>query len=158
MKQHSPIFQLLVISFFILLSISCERSVPKDVMFCKSWEVLVLEKPFDKESALIVMYRGDEVKLVGDTIYHSQIDSTKKDSSDFCVKVSAKRGVVGWVHIKELQKERINQYFQRKPASNSSPLKKTEKKSVDSSTIKVDSINTLNSSNLTDSIIPNKTN
>jgi hypothetical protein len=158
MKLHSSIFQLLAISFFIILSISCERSVPKDVMFCKSWEVLVLEKPFDKESALIVMYRGDEVKLVGDTMYHSQIDSTKKDSSDFSVKVSAKRGVVGWVHIKELQKERIRQYLQRKPASNSSPLKKSEKNSADSSTLKVDSVNTLNISNKTDSIILNKNN
>jgi hypothetical protein len=98
----------LFLSAILWIVWACERPVPKDTMFCKSKEVFVLEKPFDKKSAIIVMYRGDEVKLLGDTVYHFSIDSTlKKDSADFCVRVSAKRGVIGWIHKKELQHKRI---------------------------------------------------
>jgi hypothetical protein len=101
-------FSALFFSFLILLIAGCEQPVPDDAMFCKSKEVFLLEKPYDPKSAIIVMYRGDEVKLLGDTIYHFTIDSTlKKDSTDFFVKVSGKRGVVGWVNKKDLQHERI---------------------------------------------------
>lgn len=132
-------FQFVLLSF---LSIACERPVPKDVMFCKSGEVLILENPFDKESAKIVMYRGDEVKLMGDTVYHLQIDSTKKDSTDFNVKVSAKRGVIGWVHIKDLQKERITNIPKNNKQKLKLPEKKEDKVVLDSATIKIDSTST----------------
>ena len=104
----TPFLLLLLLAFIITIPIffSCEHPVPKDVMFCKSQEVYVLEIPFDKKSAIIVIYKGDEVRLLGDTTY-KQIDSVKFDRSDFYVKVVAKRGVEGWVHKNELQKERI---------------------------------------------------
>jgi hypothetical protein len=155
MKILISILTLFIFGSIFLLSIACERSVPKDVMFCKSWEVLVLETPFDKESAKIVMYRGDEVKLMGDTIYHSQLDSTKKDSTDFCVKVTAKRGVVGWVHVKDLQKERIANVKQRKKQPNGLSPKKEEKTSNDSTDLKTDSLKTYEKTIKSDTTISN---
>lgn len=150
---------LLFLTFSVcLLHIACERPVPKDVMFCKSGEVLVLENPYDKESAKIVMYRGDEVKLLGDTVYHTQIDSTKKDISDFNVKVTAKRGVVGWVHIKDLQKERISNSKPRKKQSNPLPAKKEEIPVIDSASLKTDSSQIKNNTNQSDSITTTKNN
>jgi hypothetical protein len=113
-------------------------------------EVFVLENPFDKKSAKIVMYRGDEVKLLGDTVYHTQIDSTKKDSSDFNVKVLAKRGVVGWVHIKDLQKERVTNLSPRKKAINALPPKKDEKPQSDSTILKTDSLKSSEQTIITD--------
>lgn len=97
-----------IVFFIVFLFVACENNDPIDVMFCKAQEVYVLEYPFDKKSAKIVIYRGDEVKLSGDTVYHVDIDSTQIDSSDFSVKVTAKRGVIGWVHINEIQKGRID--------------------------------------------------
>ena len=139
-----------IVAIVFLLNVACERPVPKDVMFCKTYEVLVLETPFDKESAKIVMYRGDVVKLLGDTMYHSQIDSTKKDSSDFNVKVTAKRGVVGWVHIKDLQKERVTNVNPRKKATKALPPKKEEKPKSDSTILKSDSLKTSEQTIITD--------
>jgi hypothetical protein len=160
MKLAGFLIVITTFSMILLFNVACERPVPKDVMFCKSGEVLVLENPFDKESAKIVMYRGDEVKLLGDTVYHTQIDSTKKDSSDFNVKVTAKRGVVGWVHIKDLQKERISNSKPRKKQSNPLPeghnheghnhAKKEEKPKSDSTILKTDSLKSSEQTIITD--------
>jgi hypothetical protein len=158
MKLAGSLIVIAIFSMILLFNIACERPVPKDVMFCKSGEVLVLENPFDKESAKIVMYRGDEVKLMGDTVYHVQIDSTKKDSSDFNVKVTAKRGVVGWVHIKDLQKERISNSKPRKKQSNPLPAKKEENPVIDSASLKTDSSQIKNNTNQSDSITTTKNN
>lgn len=97
---------LISIAVLFFLMMSCNRPVSKDVMFCKAEEVLVLALPFDPESAIILMYKGDEVKLLGDTAYAEVPDSVEMDSSDFYVRVRAKRGVKGWVHQRELQAER----------------------------------------------------
>ncbi len=158
MKLSASLFIITSLSLILLFNVACERPVPKDVMFCKSGEVLVLENPFDKESAKIVIYRGDEVKLMGDTVYHVQIDSTKKDSSDFNVKVTAKRGVVGWIHIKDLQKERIGSTKARKKQSNAFPVKKEENEKIDSITQKTDSAQIKNNTNQSDSITTSKNN
>ena len=105
-------------SFFLLLGsclfYQCEHPIPKDVMFCKVEEVFVLETPFEAESAIIVMYKGDDLKLLGDTVYMEVPDTVEMDSSIFYVKVKAKRGVVGWVNIQDIQKERP-QIAQKKP-------------------------------------------
>jgi hypothetical protein len=147
-----------ILSFFIVLLIlslfgACERPVPKDLMFCKAEEVYVLEYPFEKKSAKIVIYRGDEVKLIGDTVYHIDIDSTQKDSSDFSVKVTAKRGVIGWVHIKELQKERISQSKikakPKKPEAVVNPEIVEKDSSIDNTEIKSE---TSNINNIADTI------
>lgn len=158
MKLAVSLFIITSLSLILLFNVACERPVPKDVMFCKSGEVLVLENPYNKESAKIVMYRGDEVKLLGDTVYHTQIDSTKKDSSDFNVKVTAKRGVVGWVHIKDLQKERISNSKPRKKQSNPLPAKKEENPVIDSASLKTDSSQIKNNTNQSDSISTIKNN
>lgn len=96
-----------VITLFLILSFSCQKKENQYIMYCKSKEVLVLEQPFDKSSAKIMIYRGDEVKLLGDTIFKKNNDSIIVDSTQFYVKVSAKRGVIGWVFHKDLQKDKI---------------------------------------------------
>jgi hypothetical protein len=83
-------------------------------------------------------------------MYHSQIDSTKKDSSDFNVKVTAKRGVVGWVHIKDLQKERVTNVNPRKKATKALPPKKEEKPKSDSIILKSDSLKSSEQTIITD--------
>jgi hypothetical protein len=104
--------QLLFLTIFsILCFFACETAVPADQYFCKAEEVYVLEEAFDLESAIIVMYKGDDVLLLGDTIYKEiapkdSLDSVRIDSSQFYVKVKAKRGVIGWVNASELQHER----------------------------------------------------
>jgi hypothetical protein len=100
-------YGILMPSIFLFVLIACESKVPDDMMFCKSEEVFVLESPFDDKSAIIVMYRGDDIRLIGDTAYQKAITPEMKvDSSFFYVKVKAKRGVVGWVNAKDLQHER----------------------------------------------------
>lgn len=111
----------------LALFAACERPVPKDVMFCKSQEAFVVETAFDEKTAIIVMYKGDEVRLMGDTAYLPALDSSKVDSSDFYVKVTAKRGVVGWVNKKHLQHERIKQKNKPRKAAEANLPKKEEK-------------------------------
>lgn len=77
-------------------------------VYCKSKELLILKNAFDKESALIVLYRGDSVQLLGDTIYNrSENQEGRIDSSAYYVLVKAKRGVKGWILSSELQKNPI---------------------------------------------------
>jgi hypothetical protein len=158
MKLAGTLIVITTFSMILLFNVACDRPVPKDVMFCKTGEVFVLEHPFDKESAKIVIYRGDEVKLLGDTVYHVQIDSAKKDSSDFNVKVTAKRGVVGWIHIKDLQKERIGSIKPRKKQSNPLPAKKEGNPVIDSFSLKTDSSQIKINTNQSDSITSTKNN
>jgi acetaldehyde dehydrogenase (acetylating) len=77
-------------------------------VYCKSKELLILKNAFDKESALIVLYRGDSVQLLGDTTYiSSENQEGRIDSSVYYVLVKAKRGVKGWVLSSDLQKNPI---------------------------------------------------
>jgi len=131
-----------VLILLITFSFSCQKKEDPYILYCKSKEVLVLELPFDKSSAKIMIYRGDEVKLLGDTIYKKNSDSVVLDSSQFYVKVSAKRGVIGWIFQKDLQKDKI---------VLSPKQKNTREKKVKS--INIDSLNILQ-----DSIINNKIN
>ncbi len=98
------------IAFIILtyiLSTSCDPPIPADMVFCKAEELLVLEEAFNEKSAIIIMYKGDDLRLLGDTAYALLVDSEVLiDSSVFYVKVRAKRGVIGWVDAQKLQHER----------------------------------------------------
>ena len=102
---------------------------------------MVLELPFDKSSAKIMIYRGDEVKLLGDTIYKKNSDSIVLDSSQFYVNVSAKRGVIGWVFQKDLQKDKI--------VLNPKQKNTREKKAK---SINIDSLNILQDSTINNKI------
>lgn len=104
--QYLSLTTLIVVCF-----IACKRSTPSDQYFCKAEEVYVLEEPFQEETAIIVMYKGDDVFLLGDTVYLElpsleHQDSVVVDSTLYYVKVKAKRGVIGWVNALELQHDR----------------------------------------------------
>lgn len=131
--------------------IACERVLPADQYFCKAEEVYVLEEPFQEETAIIVMYKGDDVFLLGDTVYlelpsvETQ-DSTVIDSTEYYVKVKAKRGVIGWVSAKELQHERPKAVVVKPAAPVKIPPKVEPKPDslamLDSLLIKPDSLKT----------------
>lgn len=102
---QKPLF--LLFGGIALLFTACEIPVPVDMVFCKSEEVFVLATPFKEKSAIIVMYKGDDLRLLGDTAYQQPTEAgVPIDSSHYYVKVKAKRGVVGWVHANDLQRER----------------------------------------------------
>jgi hypothetical protein len=128
--------KLLTLTIIMILFYSCKKKEDPSILYCKSKEVLVLELPFDKSSAKIMIYRGDEVKLLGDTIYKKNIDSIVLDSSQFYVNVSAKRGVIGWVFQKDLQKDKIV----LSPKQKNTREKKAKSINIDSLNILQDSI------------------
>lgn len=140
-------YRLLIPSLFFLLLGACETAIPDDMMFCKSEEVYVLASAFDEKSAIIVMYRGDDVRLLGDTAYQQAITPEMKvDSSVYYVKVKAKRGVIGWVHAKDLQHDRPK--IQTRKPKESVVIEKIEtpELTVDSSLIALDTLVEMNDS------------
>jgi len=97
----------MILSMALLCFFGC-KDQKNAFVYCKSKELLILKNAFDKESALIVLYRGDSVQLLGDTIYNrSENQEESIDSSVYYVLVKAKRGVKGWVLSSDLQKNPI---------------------------------------------------